>query len=259
MSRATFDELMARRVISQRRRRACLLTLSLAASVAACGAEREPVPQSSIAVRDSIRVRRSHAMQARPDSFGLRVDSLRILRGAAPANNPGAATTVPLWIVIVSDFQCNACRRFALDVVPALRRDITLQPSAINLAFVNSPQAQHFNARFAALAALCAAASGHFWEMHDSLFATLPRWERTPDPRPFMDSLAVAIGAPPAAQRDCVARDRLLALLEGDQERSARSGATDLPTVFVGDRRLAAAELTIDGVRRAIVAARTSR
>jgi len=236
--------------------------LAVLAAIAACGllvgcsVDRQPssgegeVPGARISVRDSVRLRRERAMATRPDTFGLRVDSLRVLRAAA---RPGVAEAP--WVVVISDFQCEACRRFGLEVIPQLRRDIA-RDGVANLAFVNAPQESHFNARFAALAALCAASAGRFWAMHDTLFATLPRWERDPDPRAFMDSLAIAVGADPDAQRDCVARDRLLHLLDGDLRRSAQAGATDLPVVFVGEQRLSPGDRTLDGVRRALARAR---
>lgn len=219
----------------------CFATLLLTA----CGGDRTPARTPEISVRDSIRVRREAAVAQRPDTFGMRVDSLRILR---PSTASGR--TAP-WVVVISDYQCAACRRLALDVLPTIRRDI-VERGVAQLAFVNAPQEVHFNARFAALAALCAASAGRFWAMHDSLFASQPRWDRMPDPQPFMDSLAISAGVPAEEQRACTQRRRLLRVLEGDIRRSERAGATDLPAVFVGERRLAASELTVDGLRAAI-------
>jgi len=199
-----------------------------------------------LVVRDSIRMRREARLAVRPDTFGARVDSARVLRAAVDANS------VP-WVVIVSDFECEECRRLAVDVVAPLRRELE-ESRAANLAFLGFPQDDHFNARFAAHAALCAAASGRFWVMHDSLFATMPLWRRSPDPRPYFDSLAVTLGANGEVQRDCTRRSRLLRLLDTDIELSLKSGAREVPVVFVGDRRLARGELTLDGVRRAIAA-----
>lgn len=218
--------------------RALLACLAL---LVACGDDAAPPRAARPAVLDSIRVRRSAALATRPDTLGRRVDSTRAL-GRADAK---------LWIVVVSDFQCRACADLALNVLPEVRRDFVDRGLA-RLAFVNAPQDEHFNARFAAHAALCAASAGRFWEMHDSLFSTQPQWARREDPRPFFDSLAVAAGVPAEAQSSCTARNRLLNLLREDIERSRASGATEVPTLFVGERLMARGQLTTRTVRRAI-------
>ena len=184
-------------------------------------------------MEDSLRARRSAKLATRPDTFGARVDLSRI---AGPA-------TAPVWIVVVSDFQCAPCREFATTLLLAIRRDYVDRGSA-RLAFVNFPQDQHFNARFAAHAALCAGASGHFWAMHDSLFVTQAHWARSDDPRPFMDDMAISIGANASEQRSCTERNRLFNLMAGDRDRSLTSGVTELPTVLIGEEKLAGATLT---------------
>lgn len=221
------------------------LAILLVALAVACSPDAEPPRRPVFSPRDSLRVRREAAIATRPDTFGTRVDSMRILHPPA-----GASAAVP-WVVVISEFQCAACRRLALGVLPAIRRDIA-EGGVAHMAFVNAPRDEHFNARFASHAALCAASAGRFWEMHDSLFATLPRWDRMPDPQGFMDSLAVSAGVPFQVQDGCTKRQRLLRVLEGDMRRSTQAGATELPVVFVGDRRLQGSELTVEGIRRAI-------
>jgi protein-disulfide isomerase len=193
---------------------------------------------------DSVRVRRARELVRRPDTLGTRVDSARIL------GEPSAR----VWLVLVSEFQCARCRMVATDILPAIRREY-VDPGKVRVAFVNWPDERHFNSRFASHAALCAGAAGHFWAMHDSLFASLPRWERLPDPQPFMDSLAISLGAAPEAQHSCTSRQRLSNLLEGDRERSERSGAAVRPTAFVGTKTLDGDNLTLWSVRRALDAA----
>jgi hypothetical protein len=176
----------------------------------------------------------------------MRADSARVLGDAS----------AKVWVIVTSDFQCAECREFAVNVLPLLRKEF-VNKGLVRIAFVNSPQERNFNARFAAHAALCAAAAGRFWEMHDSLFATQHRWARLTDPRPYMDSLAVAAGVPAEKQADCTARNRMLLRLSSDIEQSRQSGggATDVPVVFVADRRLEPDDLTPGGLRRAVRAA----
>lgn len=214
----------------------------------ACGGDPEPARRVPVNVADSIRTRRTMGLGARPDTLGIRVDSLRAM----------GRTDARLWIVVVSDFQCADCARLALEVLPAIRREY-VDSGAVRLAFVNAPQDEHFNARFAAHAALCAAAAGRFWAMHDSLFATQPIWHRRDDPQPYFDSLAVSAGVSADAQSDCTRRQRLLNLLREDIERARAAGVTEVPSVFVGDRLLSRGDLTLRGMRRAIEQATGAR
>lgn len=192
-------------------------------------------------VADSIRARREAALLRRPDTLGMRADSNRVL------GSPAAK----VWVVIMSDFQCKACRDFALNALAPFRREF-VDKGLARIAFVNFPQDRHFNARFAATAALCAATVGRFWPMHDSLFSQQAVWERMDDPRPYLESLAGAAGVPAAVQHECVARNRMLLRLTSDMEQSRRAGVVEVPTVFVVDRALTQDDLTYDGLAAAV-------
>jgi 2-hydroxychromene-2-carboxylate isomerase len=226
------------------------IALATVLALVACGGEerREPVRTAAARQRspiaDSIRARRNAAMRARPDTLGMRADSGRIA-GAAAA---------PVWIIVMSDFQCAACREFAAAVLPALRRDY-VDKSLARLAFVNAPQERHFNARFAAQAALCASAQGRFWPMHDALFIQQHTWERMPDPRPFMNDLAVSVGVAATFQEECMGRDRMLHQLSLDIERALNANVTEVPTVFVGEQRFAGRDVTLRHLEEALRAA----
>jgi len=239
--------------------RPALASVVLVGSAVACGerspahetnatAQNQPAVRLSSPVIDSMRARRSAALAKRPDTLGMRADSGRIL------GSPDAT----LWVIVMSDFQCAECREFALRVLPQVRRDF-VDKGLVRIAFVNNPQDRNFNARFAAAAALCAAAVGRFWEMHDSLYSQQQVWARRADARPYLDSLAVAAGVPAEVQKDCVARNRMLYRLSVDIEQSRLSRASDVPTVFVGDRRLEPSELTYTGLRSAITQALEGR
>lgn len=226
------------------------VSLTLAGCLAGTAACSEPPAEGrSVAtlVRDSIRVRQARAFAERPDTAGSRVDSLRI----------DGLPSAPVWIVITSDFQCDRCRDFARDVLPTLRKELG-QTGRARIAFVNFPQDNHFNARFAAHAALCAAGEGQFWPMHDSLFSTRATWDRMPDPQAWFDSLGARAGAPLEAMTRCRERQTFLPLLFRDLERSRQSGIAALPAVFVGDQLIPADKLSAASIRAA-VDAQTSR
>jgi protein-disulfide isomerase len=234
--------------MSRRRCAASFVSLSalLLLGVGCSGGDRTAKSgPRQVSIADSVRARRNARLALRPDTMGQRVDSLRV------TGSPNARA----YIVVVSDFQCEECKALARDVIPVLRREY-VETGLARLAFVNAPQDDHFNARFAAHAALCAAASNRFWPMHDTLFATQGEWTRREDPRPWFDSLAVAVGADAAGQARCTQRQPLLLLLAQDLERSATAGVTTVPTVIVGEQRFVGSSLTLPLLRRAIDAAR---
>ena len=89
------------------------------------------------------------------------------LDGASREGNPRA----PVAMVEFSDFQCPFCRKFARDVLPALRTRY-VDPGRVQLVFRHLPLVSiHPVARPAAEGAECAARQGRFREMHDALFA----------------------------------------------------------------------------------------
>lgn len=221
--------------------RVSLILTAFLTGLAACS---EPPAEGRSVVtltRDSIRARQERAFAERPDTAGSRVDSLRI------DGQPSA----PVWIVITSDFQCDRCRAFARDVLPTLRQELS-QTGRARIAFVNFPQDNNFNARFAAHAALCAAGGGHFWSMHDSLFSTRDTWDRLPDPQAWFDSLGARAGASLEAMTQCRDRQTYLPLLFRDIERSRRSGITALPAVFVGAELIPQDKLSAEHIRAAV-------
>jgi protein-disulfide isomerase len=221
--------------------------------VAACGGDSTkqatrsaaaPRGPNQVAFSDSIKARTNARLLSRPDTLGMRADSARIL-GPPTAN---------LFVVVTSDFQCPECRELALNILPEVRREF-VDSGRVRLAFINNPQARYFNARSAALAALCAGTVGRFWQMHDRLFVNQKSWERLDDPRDFFQSLAVTAGVPANVYSDCMSRSRMLHQLSADITRSRETGVTEVPTVLVGDRRLESKELTVSGIRRAILKA----
>jgi protein-disulfide isomerase len=108
---------------------------------------------------------------------------------AAPADAPkqtveGAAAdqarilgrpTAPVWVVEVSDFQCPYCKMWHDSTYETLKREY-VNTGKVRLAYINFPLEKHRNAMPAAEAAMCAAAQGKFWEMHDALFDAQAKW-----------------------------------------------------------------------------------
>jgi protein-disulfide isomerase len=73
-----------------------------------------------------------------------------------------------ITILEFADFECPACRGFALSTMKELR---ARYPDQVALVYRHWPLPYHRFARPAALASECAAEQGHFEEYHDVLFA----------------------------------------------------------------------------------------
>ncbi|HEX5436586.1 MAG TPA: thioredoxin domain-containing protein [Gemmatimonadaceae bacterium] len=165
------------------------------------------------------------------DSLIARADRARI-QGSA---------TAPVWIIEVSDFQCPFCRQFHQQTYPTILKDY-VQTGKVRFAYINFPiPSLHRNAWPAALAAMCVAAQGKFWPMHDSLFNAQDRWE-SGDPSPVIDSLAASLGLDMKSYHNCVSSQLMRPLIQADKDRAESRGVNSTPTFLIGDTTLVGAQ-----------------
>jgi protein-disulfide isomerase len=133
----------------------------------------------------------------------------------------------------VADFQCPYCARFAADLGKELDRKY-VRTGRVQWVFVNLPLHTHRLAWVAAEAALCAgAAGGHFWSMHDRLFAEQQRWSAMDDPGPFFARVARDLGVDQTEYAACVAQDRVAPLILQDFGSAISAGITGTPTFII--------------------------
>jgi len=208
---------------------ACCTVLALAL-LAAC-TRADSAPATNVAASGGEVAATPAAAGVAPglsDSVSTRADAGRI-RGS---------TTAPVWLVEVSDFQCPYCKEWHDKTFPVIDREY-VQTGKVRLAYLNFPLSSiHPNARRASEAAMCAAAQGKFWELHDSLFDTQQKWSGVQNPMTAFDSLAVAAGTNAVAWRDCMTTSAAAPIIDADIERSRKAGVQSTPTFFVGDRKI---------------------
>ena len=126
---------------------------------------------------EAIRTLLQQAMgpHAAPAGAGASAGAVPVGEGAQPLSiagrpskgNPRAKVT----LVEYSDYQCPYCGQYVAEVAPQIDRDY-IKTNKINYIFKNYPIAQLHPASLKAhVAAACAGDQGHYWEMHDRLFA----------------------------------------------------------------------------------------
>jgi len=163
-----------------------------------------------------------------PDSVTDAADRGRIL----------GKETAPLWFVMVSDFQCPFCKAWHDSTFRMLEKDY-VETGKIRMAFVNFPL--HANSLPASVTAMCAAVQGKFWGTHDRIFDAQNSWKTLKDPRPYLDSLAIASGANAAKLKSCEDEQRVQPLIAADQARFQKAGVGGTPTFYVGNATMVGA------------------
>ena len=76
----------------------------------------------------------------------------------------------PVWLVVMSDFECPYCKTWHDETAPLIERNY-VATGKVRVAYMNYiAVSSHRNAPPAHEAAMCAAEQGRFWPMADTLF-----------------------------------------------------------------------------------------
>jgi protein-disulfide isomerase len=202
--------------------RTAATSLALALLLAACGGEPAPPPPL-----------------------------LRVPLGDSPQRGPADA-----WVTIVefSDFQCPYCGM----VEPTIEQLLALYPTDVRLVSKHFPLPQHANARPAANAAECARAQGtspdgHFWEMHDLLFAH----QGALDAASLAGYAAQIAGLDAAAWQACFDVREYDARVQADLDLGRSLGVGGTPTFAINGQPLVRAA-PLDAFKAAVESARAA-
>ena len=203
-------------------------TSAIALSVLACTGDSRAQAASSTGSRaDTTTSAASTAGASHADSTLARADRGRI-QGSESA---------PVWVIEVSDFECQYCALWHDAVYQQLKREL-IETGKVRFAYINYPIPSHRHAWPAAITAMCAAEQGRFWPVHDAIFDSRETWTALPDARAHFDSLAVANGADAARLRACVESEATRPLIQADMDRAIAAGVNATPTFLIGDTRL---------------------
>lgn len=144
----------------------------------------------------------------------------------------------PVTILVFSDFQCPACKHWALNVERPLKADL-VESGQARLVYYDYPLAGHPHAFVVARAARCAADQERFWEYHDVAFANQEAWSFSAStPIDELVQYAQTVGLDVTQFRQCLESDAHAETVTANQMLGDQLGVRGTPTVFVNNRQL---------------------
>ena len=178
-------------------------------------------------------------------SARFRLLSFLLLSGWAPtpgllAQGPDGAAgrsqgpaSAPVTVYEMADFQCPACRYFALTVLPSVEQDY-IKTGKVRWIFINYPLTSiHKNTIPAAEVAMCAARQGKFWPMHDLLYHHQDDWKDLDAPLPYLLGFADSLHLSKSALSSCVNTHATRTAIDADASRSVGAGARATPSFYI--------------------------
>jgi protein-disulfide isomerase len=155
----------------------------------------------------------------------------------ASAGRQQGSTAAKVTVIEVSDFQCPYCRMF-FDSTYRKLDSAYVKTGRVRMVYINYPLPMHNQAFAAAKAAMCAAAQGKFWQMHDLLFGRQREWAEQADaPRRFT-RFASELRLDSAQYRDCYDNDRVAPLITYDLTQAAGAGVNATPTFIINREKM---------------------
>jgi protein-disulfide isomerase len=213
--------------------RARLLAALLPLVILAAACSQRETPQAS-----ARQVTASPGEVAAPTGLGRFEDSVSAHADRARIRGSEGAQ---VWLVEISDFQCPFCKQWHDETFAKIDQEY-VKTGKVRLAYLNFPLIRiHHNAQAAAEAAMCAGVQGKFWDLHESLFQTQPKWAELKSAMAVFDSLARAAKVDPKEWSNCMSTHATAKLIQADRDRSTQAGVESTPTFFIGDRALAGA------------------
>ncbi len=189
------------------------------------------------------------AAEARPDSppaadqaKPLPADSVRAAaRARADIGRIRGQATAPVWVVVISDFQCPFCKRWHEETEPLIEHQY-VRTGKVRIAYLNFPLTTHRNAQPAHEFAMCAAEQDRFWPVADAIFVRQNAWKGLVDAAAYFDSLAATLPLDHQRLRACLSSGDTRVLIASDYQRSTRIGVGSTPSFLVGGRPLIGAQ-----------------
>ena len=159
------------------------------------------------------------------------------------------APNAPVTVYEMADFQCPACRMFAVTVLPTIDSEF-VQTGKVRWVFINLPLTSiHPNAVAAATVGMCAARQGRFWPIHDALYKQQDDWAKLAEPRSTLVKIAQRAGVDRTTLLACLDDASVRREIDLDAQRATRSGAHATPSFYIEGGLLEGAPYTPDPMR----------
>jgi protein-disulfide isomerase len=139
----------------------------------------------------------------------------------------------PITVYEFGDFQCPACRQWAMQVKPLLE-GAYIESGQVRLVFYDWPITQmHPNAFLAARASRCAHDQGLYWAYHEALFQNQTAWAGSGSPTGQFVTYAEGVGADSGEFERCLKSDRHADVVTAQIRLGEELGVTGTPTVMI--------------------------
>lgn len=187
----------------------------------------------------------THAYVQRPEALGqvsasssVETQSAKIVINVDDDPFIGPADA-PITIVEFSDYECPFCKRFRDQTLNQL---LSVYEGQIRFVYRDFPLSQiHPRAQIAAEVAHCAGDQGHYWAMHDILFAEQQNWSKAADVFARFKLYANELEMDVALFTDCIKSGKYTQEVKNDYQEGAAYGVTGTPAFFVNGKFIAGA------------------
>jgi protein-disulfide isomerase len=146
----------------------------------------------------------------------------------------------PVTVVLYADFQCPACKRAELDVVPRLEEEYVL-PGKVNIEFRMFPFLGQ-ESWDAAQAAEAAREQGKFWEYHDALWNAQAGENRGAFRYDRLVELAREVGLDVERFEATLTSNVYLDPIQQEADAAREAGVASTPTFFIGGEKIVGAQ-----------------
>ncbi|MBN1120357.1 MAG: DsbA family protein [Anaerolineae bacterium] len=191
------------------------------------------VTDAVAAVDDAVNEAVAGAISESADSAGSEAAPAEYVEGDLSDDDPFLGPEdAPVTIVEFSDFFCQYCAAFKLQILPQILEEYGDQ---VRFVYRDFPA---FGGDRPAEAAQCAGDQGSFWEYHDALFEGFREYTSTDD---FV-ALAVTLDLDGEELRDCIESGTYRDEWNADYQEARALGVTGTPTFFINGTRFVGAQ-----------------